>query len=304
MDSPDFDLQALRTLTAVVDTGGFTAAAGVLHKTQAAVSATVAGLEQVAGCRLLERSRSGCRPTPQGAVLLGYARRVLGLLAEAAQAMEAARPPETVRLGVADECLATLAAAVAGRLAARQPQAVLEVRCDLSQRLEAALWAGELDAAVVVREPGSDKGTRLWCDPLVWCLPAGSRAHEARPVPVALFAEGCRTRPMVLAALEAAGLAYREVCRASHIAGLATVAASATALAALMRRAVPSGWRELASGEAGLPTLPPCEVAVLLPPKPTVLARLMSELLVGEREGGAEIGAFAATPPSITSAPA
>jgi len=286
MENAVFDLQALRTLVAIADTGGFTAAAGVLHKTQAAVSATVAGLERAAGCRLLERSRSGCRPTPQGAVLLDYARRVLGLLSEAAQAVEAAQPPEVVRLGLADECLATLAAVVARHLAVARPQALLEVRCDLSERLEAALWAGELDVGIVVREPGSEKGRLLWREPLVWCLPVGSRAHETRPLPVALFAAGCRTRPMVLAALQATGMVYREACRASHIAGLVTVSENGMAVTALMRRAVPPGWRELAAGETGLPTLPDCEVVALLPPNPTALAVQVSGMLLRAREAG------------------
>ncbi len=290
MDTLAFDLQSLRTLAAVADAGGFTAAARALHRTQAAVSASVAQLEQAAGCRLVERSRQGCRPTPQGAVLLGYARRILALAQDAREAVAAARPGETVRLGVPDECLATLAAGAARRFGQACPGGLLEVRCALSARLEESLWAGELDLAVVIREPGSTRGQVLFEDVLVWCAPRGSSPHRDRPLPVALFAEGCRTRPMVTAALEAAGVPFREVCRASHIAGLAALAGAGLAVAGLAARAVPPGWEVLDPGQTGLPPLPRYEAVVLLPPRPLRSARRLAELLAEAAAGDGEEG--------------
>lgn len=276
-----FDTQALRTLAAVVDAGGFTAAATGLCKTQAAVSATIAALERAAGCRLLERSRRGCRPTPAGEVVVGYARRILGLLDEAAEALETARPAGTLRLGVPDEGVAGLVASVVEGLARDCPEGLVDLRCDLSAGLEAALLAGELDAAVVVREPGSARGELVFRDRLVWCVPSGREPHLVRPLPVGLFAEGCRTRPMILTALAGAGIAWREACRASHIAGLTAMAGRGLAVVALARRTVPQGWRVLAPGEGGLPVLPDYEAALLLPPNPTSLARRLAGLLLG-----------------------
>jgi DNA-binding transcriptional LysR family regulator len=262
MDKSAFDLQALRTLTAVADAGGFTAAARALHRTQAAVSVSVALLEQAAGCRLFERSRQGCRPTPQGEVLLGYARQILALAQAASQAMEAALPAETVRLGVPDEWVASLAAGAARRFEKACPRGMLDVRCALSAQLEAALWAGELDLAVVVREPGGAKGELLFRDALVWCAPPGRSPHRLRPLPVALFAEGCRTRPMVTAALAAAAVPFREACRASHIAGLAALAEAGLAVAAITSRAVPRGGTSLTRARKACPCCriarPPC----------------------------------------------
>jgi DNA-binding transcriptional LysR family regulator len=270
MKNTDFDPEALRALVAIVDTGGFTAAAGVLHKTQAAVSATIAGLERLAGCRLLERSRRGTWPTPSGEVLLGYARRILHLLDAAAQAVESGRLAGTARLGLPDECLAGLVAPVVGAFAREHPEVVVDIRCDLSVRLEAALWAGELDAAITVREPGKAAGEMLWRESLVWCIPPDHAPQVLRPLPVALFAEGCRTRPLVIGALTSAGIPFREACRASHIAGLVAAAGQGLAVVALARRAVPPGWRVLGpqddSGEGhDLPPLPVYEAALLLP---------------------------------------
>ncbi|MYL82606.1 LysR family transcriptional regulator [Desulfovibrio aerotolerans] len=314
MDKSPFDLQALRTLVAVADTGGFTKAAAVLHKTQAAVSVCVAMLEDGVGCRLFERSRQGCQPTPAGAVLLGHAREILQRVAAAAAAMQSARPTGRVRLGIPDDVVMGLSLQFVRRLAEDNPAVLVDLRCELSAGLETALWAGELDLAVVVREPGSQQGEFLFRDPLLWCVPPGHSPEWVRPLPVALFAAGCRTRPMVLAALDSAGINYTEVCRASHVAGLTAMAAARGAIVALARQALPRDWRFLAPGEAGLPWLPDYEAALLLPPQPTPLASLVAGLLtvaaretVGSGQPTAavsrEAGNRAATALSTTSAP-
>ncbi|OLN31010.1 putative LysR-family transcriptional regulator [Desulfovibrio sp. DV] len=300
MDKSPFDLQALRTLVAVADTGGFTKAACVLHRTQAAVSAAVALLEQGAGCRLFDRSRQGCRPTPAGDVLLGHAREILLRVEAAASALASARPAGRVRLGIPDDVVLGLGLLFVRRLAEDNPEVLVDLRCDLSVALEAALWAGELDLAVVVREPGGQQGHLLFRDPLVWCVPPGCRPHMERPLPVALFAEGCRTRPMALSALTSAGIAWTEVCRASQAAALTAMAAACRAVVALARRAVPQDWRILAPGEAGLPWLPDYAAALLLPPQPTSLASLVAGLLLALAREGEDAGI---TAPSTTSAP-
>lgn len=299
MNKTDLDLETLRTLVAIVDTGSFTRAAAILHKTQAAVSAAIAGLERTAGQRLLARSRRGTWPTPAGEVLVGYARRVLGLLGEAAATLEGTRPGGILRLGVPDECLGAIVTPVVEQLAQTCPTVLIDIRCALSATLEAALWAGELDAAVIVREPGSGRGELLFCDPLVWCVPPGHDPQRLRPLPVALFAEGCRTRSLVIAALGAAGISYREAIRASHIAGLVAMAGRGLAVVALAGRAVPPGWRMLDPRQEGLPSLPHYEACLLLPVRPSLLAGHVADLLrmaMGPESGAVrEVG----TPPPV-----
>src|SRR4051794_11283210 len=80
MTMPDLAPQELRTLVAVADEGGFSAAAGPLGTTQSAVSHAVRGLERKLGVVLFERGRYGARPTPAGARAAAHARRVLRML--------------------------------------------------------------------------------------------------------------------------------------------------------------------------------------------------------------------------------
>ncbi|GGR16518.1 LysR family transcriptional regulator [Streptomyces aurantiogriseus] len=80
MNSVDLAPQELRTLVAVADEGGFSAAAVRLGATQSAVSHAVRGIEGKLGVVLFERGRFGARPTPAGARAVAHARRVLRML--------------------------------------------------------------------------------------------------------------------------------------------------------------------------------------------------------------------------------
>src|SRR5919107_2627975 len=71
------ELRQLRALVAVVDTGGFTAAADVLGTSQAAVSRTIAGLEAALGARVLRRTTREVALSPVGSRVIGHARRVV-----------------------------------------------------------------------------------------------------------------------------------------------------------------------------------------------------------------------------------
>ncbi|MEU6843365.1 LysR family transcriptional regulator [Streptomyces sp. NPDC046716] len=72
------ELKHLRCLVAIVDTGGFTDAAHELGTSQAAVSRTLAALEDLLGVRLLHRTSRSITPTPAGVQVLARARVLLG----------------------------------------------------------------------------------------------------------------------------------------------------------------------------------------------------------------------------------
>jgi len=83
------DFRRLSYFVAVVDHGGFTAAAKALHVSQPAVSAAVRELEAEVGGTLLERHGRSCRPTAAGVALLGPARAALRDLTTAEAAVSA-----------------------------------------------------------------------------------------------------------------------------------------------------------------------------------------------------------------------
>src|SRR5690349_9542165 len=124
------DLRRLGLFVAVVEHGGFTAAARAVHVAQPAVSLAVRELETELGAELLVRSRSGVTLTPAGAALFDPARQILRDVEVAAAAVAAVTGLVAGRLDVA--VLAALAAdtlaPVVGRFREEHPAVAIDVR--------------------------------------------------------------------------------------------------------------------------------------------------------------------------------
>lgn len=67
----------IRTLIRVIEEGSFTRAAAALHLTQPAVSHHIRQLEAEYGIPIFRPDKKELVPTPEGAVLIKYARRAL-----------------------------------------------------------------------------------------------------------------------------------------------------------------------------------------------------------------------------------
>jgi DNA-binding transcriptional LysR family regulator len=95
----DLQLRHLRALVAVVDTGTFTDAAVELGVSQAAVSRSVAALEEALGVRVLQRTTRRVTPTGTGTQVLAGARRILDEVAHLGRLAE--RQRSELRIGYA-----------------------------------------------------------------------------------------------------------------------------------------------------------------------------------------------------------
>lgn len=125
------DLNALRLFAAVVETGGFTAAAERLGIAKSKVSQTVARLEAELGTSLFARSTRRVQPTPagealyrEGMPLLGQLDALLGRLGENAEHLAGSLRVAT-SVDHASQCLGAALAAFA-RL---HPDLQIELRC-------------------------------------------------------------------------------------------------------------------------------------------------------------------------------
>ena len=70
-------IETLKVFCDVVDTGSFSMAASQNFITQSAVSQQLRTLESKYRCKLLERGRSGAKPTPAGEILYDVSREIL-----------------------------------------------------------------------------------------------------------------------------------------------------------------------------------------------------------------------------------
>ncbi|MEZ0066436.1 DNA-binding transcriptional LysR family regulator [Streptacidiphilus sp. MAP12-20] len=149
------ELRELQAFVAVVEEGGFSAAARRLHLSQPALSQTVGGLERELRVKLLVRSSTGVRPTEAGNALLGEARAVLARHDQAVRAMGAFVDAGggVLRIGVPLELSSSVLTPALARLAELSPTTRVQVRHLSTAEQTAALRAGELDVGLLRERP-------------------------------------------------------------------------------------------------------------------------------------------------------
>jgi len=267
---------ALEMLITVADLSGFTAAAAKLGRTQSAVSTRIADLEKDFGQRLLERGARGVTLTAAGEKLVGRARRWLSQERLMIDDIKGAPAQGRVRLGMPDDYVDVFLRPIVARFAQEHAQVEIEVRCDLSRRIEADFADGGFDLCVITRDHLKPAGELLRADPMIWVAGKGHRPELEEPLPLALFSETCRMRPRILAALDSAQTAHRIAYVSSHTAGVVSAVESGFCVTALAESTVPQTLRRIGR-EAGLPELPRAEIALLMPLRPNAAAARLAE---------------------------
>lgn len=270
------DTESLGMLIAIVDNGGFTAAAERVGRTQSAVSARIAQLEENLGVRLLERSRRGISLTETGERLVAHARRMLAFESEALADLKGGAPEGSVRLGMPEEFVAAYFSPAIARFSATYPRVEVSVRCDLSKLLEPEVERGQIDVALVIRDLNRPTGELLKREKLLWLAARGHRPERHDPLPLALSPTGCRVRPHISTALDGAGRSWRVACTSSTQGGIIAAVEAGLSVTALPECAAPSDWRRLGPAD-GMPPLPDMQVALLLSPNASVAARRLAE---------------------------
>jgi len=240
----DADLPSLRTLVAVADEGGFSAAARRVGRTQSAVSLQIAKLEDRVQARLFDRTSRSVAPTAAGETLIAYARRILDLADEAMLALTTPPASEPLRVGFAEYLAPGSLHALLDRFRRAHPQAGLHLRLGSGARLAAELAAGDLD--VVVAGPEAEGGEVLLREPLVWVAAADRPVEAERPVPLVLMQPPCSYRQAAFDALAAADRAWRVTMEANALQGVQSAVAAGLGVSVVPRSAVTPGLRILA----------------------------------------------------------
>lgn len=268
------DLALLRAFVSVVDAGGFTRAGARVHRTQSTVSQQVKKLEESVGRTLLIRDARTVRLTEDGERLLGYARRLLALSAEARAALSEPAAG-MVRLGIPDDFALDALTRAVGAFAQARPRVRLSVRCAVSCDLAADIERGDLDVALHKREPRAGPAFAAWAERPVWIAGAHAPLPALDPVPLVAFTSGCLYRNRAIQALETAGRSWRVAYESPNLMGLQAALASGLGIALLELRSVTAEHRVL----DGLPEIAPTELALALAPGAGGAARELAETL-------------------------
>lgn len=144
-------LRQLHYLKLLAEHGGFGKAAEAAHVTQPTLSSGIQELERALGAPVVDRARSGVILTAVGEEALRRATIILNEAEELVEAAKNAGQPLTgrFRLGVIPTIAPFLLPRALPLMRDKFPKLRLFLREDLTQRLIAALKAGQLDAALI-----------------------------------------------------------------------------------------------------------------------------------------------------------
>ncbi len=260
MTPKDLQLDWLKCFVAVVDGGSLSNAAVEIHRSQSAVSMQVKKLEEALGHRLLERDARKQQLTAEGQTLLGYARRILDLHAEAQVALKGEEVTGRVRLGVPDDYAAKYLTPVLRRFVPKYSGVEIELSCEQSTSLIPRVARGDLDLALVSRDHAR-RGTLLFHEPMVWVGSAQFELWRRDPLPIAVYEETSLARRSAINALALQGRRYKVVYHSSSLAGQIAAVESGLAVAVLTQCSAPEHLQILGR-EQSLGPLEPMEVAV------------------------------------------
>jgi LysR family hydrogen peroxide-inducible transcriptional activator len=259
------DLRQLAALTAVADTGTFSAAADVLHTVQSNVSTHVARLERELGVILVDRAAG--RLTEEGEVVVARSRRISGELAALVADVASLRSDVTggVRLGVIGTTGRWLVPPLLMAMAERHPNVRVSALEGNTTALLPSLASGRLDLALLnlpVDDPDIEV-TLLFEEDLIVVAPAGHPLAQRDEVTLVELADhellltppGTSIRVDLDRAAAAAGVALRAKAELDGIRLIASLTFEGFGAAVLPASAAPASltgeWRRVAISGIG-----------------------------------------------------
>ena len=274
------DTESLRTLLAVLDEGGMTAAATKLGVSQSAVSLRIRRLEARTGTELLIRNGHDIRPTPTGSELIQYARTMVKVHDDAVARLTSSAMAGTVRLGAGEERFAEQVASILGRFKHAHPRSTVVFHIERTWTLVRMLQEGDLDIVLTLLPEDEVKPNDhvLWTDELIWVTGEGTYV-ESDQVPLITFGKGSLTGHLAEETLQASGQRYKKVFSGASVQSVHSALNAGIGVTLINRKSAPvpsSEW----DGAASLPPLPAVSYVLRLAPgRPSSLtAELAAEI--------------------------
>lgn len=230
---PLLDPELLRSFVAIAETGSFTVAASRVFRTPSAVSMQIKRLEEHLGVSVFTRDARNVSLTPEGDVLLGFARRLIALNRETVSRFVSSDVSGVVRIGTPSDYGEAVLPGVLKRFGKTHPSVVVDVVIDQSSNLRKRFDAGLLDIALVscVADTSHEAGEVVMEDRIVWVGAKGGQAYMMDPLPVSMWDEGCVWRERAIGTLNQVGRRYRVAFMTAHASGQRTAILSDMAVA-------------------------------------------------------------------------
>jgi DNA-binding transcriptional LysR family regulator len=256
------DVDQLRTFIAIAETGSFTRAADIVHKTQSAVSMQMKRLEERLDRAIFARDGRASKLTEDGERLLDYARRIIKLNVEALAAFNDKELSGRVRLGLPDDYADRYLPEIMARFSRAYPGVELTVLCQPSVDLVELIDTNELDLAIIT-DCGSSRASEVFRrERLLWVTSNRHSTHLEEPLPLALGRPSCVWRREAIESLESIGRPHHVAYTSANASAVASAVLSGLAISVFPESGLRPGMRVLSPAD-GFPDLPPCRIGLI-----------------------------------------
>jgi len=260
--TPILEIDLLRTLVAVADTGSFTRAGDEVLRSQSAVSLQMKKLESVIGRALFQPRGRTVALTEDGRMLVAHARRILRMHQDALSDFSARDESGSVQLGTPDDYADAFLPRLLSRFSSLYPRIRVDVRCEPTPKLLDLLGQGELDLCIASSSVGQEEGVVLQREPVVWIAAPDAFPQEEDPVPLALFSQPCIFHDWALKGMGTAGRRYRIAYTSSNLSALHAAVGAGLAVGVMAKSSCLPEFRLLGSSD-GFPRLPDVSISLI-----------------------------------------
>ncbi|WP_426663532.1 LysR substrate-binding domain-containing protein [Rhodanobacter aciditrophus] len=263
MQQPNLDMDALRTLAAILRLGSLARAAERVGRSQSAVSQQMRKLEAQVGQPLFRKQGRRVVLTEAGDRVHAYALRILALNDEAVHAVHGASVGGAVRFGLPGDFAESWLPAALGQFKKAYPAVQVDVEVERNGALLERLDRGELDMVLAMGHARRADAERLATLPMTWVGPAdaGKRLRSSPVIDLALYRPPCFFRKAGTEALDKAGLVWRPAFVTASLQSLWAGVAAGLGITLRTSAGIPPGLIRL-DGRHGLPPLPRVDVCL------------------------------------------
>ncbi len=246
-----FDIDSLRTLQTLADTGNVQTTADHLHLSRSAVSWKLKRLQERTGCTLVRREGRGLRLTDDGHELLVYGRQIIDTHDAAVRRFTPIDTGGTVRVGATEGASATpLLDTVAPWFRRHSADVELKISLEQPATLDEWLTDGRIDLAITITREDDidDPDIVLDRDDLVWAHSPGVDFLASPPLPLVTWGPRCFFGTLASQLLTTDGVDHTVSYELPTIAAVRTALTNGAGIALLNRGVI---------GETGLTTTGP-----------------------------------------------
>ncbi len=248
-------INLLRAFITVVDLGSYSKAAELLCRTQPAISLQIRKLEELVDAKLIENVNRKLKPTEEGGMLSGYARKILSLNDEAVFRYRKKPSTGSLRIGLPTDYAVAYFQKLMMEFKKNHPDVDIQICCDLSIHLLEELRQDKLDIVIAMTSKNSTEYlAHSWISRPIWVCGSEFKQDENEPLPLVVHPEGCEYRNRIIEWLNKNRIQWRIVYCSPGISSLQTAVSAGFGISALTHPTVTEEMKVLTEVD-GFPPL-------------------------------------------------